>query len=869
MKRIVVFTLCVMLCLTTLFAQQPVKPLRIADTLTPKEKAERNPVILRSELDSLIKAYTPVQLPVEVQKPEPAGKESYGGMILGGLALLVLIAVSGMIVLYRQRNELRRIADSVGAKNLSPGELKNGKTKTGKKNPPPVTAQEQLEELFEAVNRLEKENASLNGVIKEYNGIRHDYDSLRQGVMQAYKVKNYPGYEKTREESSTIRTVLDTEKAVADHAYTRFLKPILTITDANNGVTTLGYNLADQLTSVTDPRTLKTQYQYNGLGDLIKQISPDTGSTSYRYAADGQRSGQTDARNKATDDTLDAAGRVTQRNQAGVITQYSYGAANDPDPTRIGRLVQYTDPSGTTQLGYNLRGQLTRKSISYTTVGSVTATRVLQYQYDDKGRLSGITYPSGLQIGYHYTVDQLDSIQLNGQDLIKQIQWQGPSQRLSSWTWANGQQSQWQYDSNGRISLIKHGDRYSKSYQYDDAGRLLQQNDSLTPVLGQSYQYDKLDRLTQTTRNTTTEQYQYDADSNRSSKTVGSASTAYTYPATNNRLSSAGTTAFTYDAAGNITKGRYSYSYDNGGRLSTVKNGTTTLSSYWYNTLGQRVIQSSNGKPIHYVYDEAGHRIGSYADPATQQISDETVWLGDLPIATVRQDNGQAKAWYLHSDHLATPRQVVDPASNSVLWQWEGEAFGATPPDEDPDHDGKKFIQNLRFPGQWQDRVSGLVYNYYRDYDPELGRYIQSDPIGLKGGINTYGYVGGNPLQLSDPEGLTAACGTIGTLGQPSHETACPSELKEPPKADPSQEKAGERSCQQKCDRFKSISPIAAIIGGIASMMVARGTPAPVTTVAEAGTGGISQQLLSEQNDKAYQFCSKQCKIKQCIFYPD
>ncbi|NLR75753.1 RHS repeat protein [Leeia aquatica] len=533
------------------------------------------------------------------------------------------------------------------------------------------------------------------------------------------------------------------------------LNRLSTITDANNGVTTLGYNLADQLTSVTDPRTLKTQYQYNGLGDLLKQISPDTGSTSYRYAADGQRSGQTDARNKATDDTLDAAGRVTQRNQAGVITQYSYGAANDPDPTRIGRLVQYTDPSGTTQLGYNLRGQLTRKSISYTTVGSVTATRVLQYQYDDKGRLSGITYPSGLQIGYHYTVDQLDSIQLNGQDLIKQIQWQGPSQRLSSWTWANGQPSQWQYDSNGRISLIKHGDRYSKSYQYDDAGRLLQQNDSLTPVLGQSYQYDKLDRLTQTTRNTTTEQYQYDADSNRSSKTVGSASTAYSYPATSNRLSSAGTTAFTYDAAGNITKGRYSYSYDNGGRLSTVKNGSASLTSYLYNTLGQRVIQSSNSKPIHYVYDEAGHRIGSYADPATQQISDETVWLGDLPIATVRQDNGQAKAWYLHSDHLATPRQVVDPAGNSIVWQWEGEAFGATPPDEDPDHDGKKFIQNLRFPGQWQDRVSGLVYNYYRDYDPELGRYIQSDPIGLAGGINTYGYVEGNPLDSIDPLGLS------------------------------------------------------------------------------------------------------------------
>jgi RHS repeat-associated protein len=90
---------------------------------------------------------------------------------------------------------------------------------------------------------------------------------------------------------------------------------------------------------------------------------------------------------------------------------------------------------------------------------------------------------------------------------------------------------------------------------------------------------------------------------------------------------------------------------------------------------------------------------------------------------------------YVHADHLGTPRAITDPATNNKVWEWRNDdAFGRNQPNENPNGQGT-FTFNLRFPGQYADVESGTFYNYFRDYDPTIGRYEQSDPIGLKGAL--------------------------------------------------------------------------------------------------------------------------------------
>ncbi len=149
----------------------------------------------------------------------------------------------------------------------------------------------------------------------------------------------------------------------------------------------------------------------------------------------------------------------------------------------------------------------------------------------------------------------------------------------------------------------------------------------------------------------------------------------------------------------------------------------------------------------------AGRLLGEYT--AAGAALKEYVWLDDTLVAILGAHAGTDHQYVL-TDHLGTPRAVARPDTHAIVWRWSlsTTAFGDHAPLGNPDGDAHTYTLNLRYPGQYFDAESGLHYNYFRDYEPGTGRYVQSDPIGLAGGMNTYSYVSGSPLGRSDQYGL-------------------------------------------------------------------------------------------------------------------
>jgi RHS repeat-associated protein len=236
---------------------------------------------------------------------------------------------------------------------------------------------------------------------------------------------------------------------------------------------------------------------------------------------------------------------------------------------------------------------------------------------------------------------------------------------------------------------------------------------------------------------------------------TGTAASTYSIAPSSNRITGitgALARSYAYDAAGNTTGySTVTASYNNAGRLQTLTNGASTETSV-YNALGQRIrISGGINGTVLYSYDEAGHLLGEYDGTGT--LIEETVWLGDIPVATLRPNGATVAVYYIHSDPLNTPRQVTRPSDNTPMWTWNSDPFGTDAANPSPSGAGI-FAYNLRFPGQVFDGQAGLHYNYFRDYDPAVGRYVESDPIGLNGGVNTYLYARATPLALSDMLGL-------------------------------------------------------------------------------------------------------------------
>jgi len=167
---------------------------------------------------------------------------------------------------------------------------------------------------------------------------------------------------------------------------------------------------------------------------------------------------------------------------------------------------------------------------------------------------------------------------------------------------------------------------------------------------------------------------------------------------------------------------------------------------------GTTLISTRNAPPYSIVWTGVPQGTYTLTAVATDNVG-ATTTSAAVPITV---NAASAQLYYIHSDHLNTPRRVAD-ATGTTVWKWnQQEPFGVNMPDENPSGVGA-FEFPMRFPGQYADKETNLSYNYFRDYDPAMGRYVESDPIGLRGGLNTYSYVDLNPIKLADPAGTSPA----------------------------------------------------------------------------------------------------------------
>ena len=667
--------------------------------------------------------------------------------------------------------------------------------------------------IYDEYSRVVKETTRANKGLSEAQVKEYSYDEF--GRIQSEKLNANWQRLYTHDLEGNLINVVAPDMS-QEFEYDEFNQLVREKSEQGYGVPTLAppsstttrsYYSDGLLKSATDERGVVTSYKYNGFGELIESTSPDKGKETFERNKNGEVVKMVDARGVTSVLVRDGLGRIVQKNMSSAPTPglMSVGQNQtftyDTCPNGVGRLCSVQNYASQQNYAYNFWGEVVEKTIA---PSGTSLVFTVKYQYNQNGVLKSTEYPTG-----RYTsIFQTSSIPQNiTVDYIRMAE--GDPTEYWYWEYVRSSSSPMPFSQEPQSISTPLGETVN---EYDGFGALRKSTTPTSPYLAPVPGVPSLTTLPRTfvydfSRNTVSfgtvtnlnfvysgeykhhykgyltssrlvttfappksvgstsildYRFAYDIGGNRIQQKMEGVSESevnYTYSSTSNRLMSisqysAPPQTFTYDNAGNtITGDGWSYTYDEENRLRRAEKNN--IVNFEYNALGQRIKKDGPNGVEYFVHDEQGRVLGVYDQLG--QAKDEFVWAeGWTPAAVIKGPRQKSQYYAIETDHLAAPLYVKD-RNGKTVWSWDHrEAFGYMAPNEDIDGDGVYFELNLRFPGQWFDKETGLFHNGFRDYNPSTGRYMQSDPLGLEAGFNTYAYVGSNPLRAVDPYGLVS-----------------------------------------------------------------------------------------------------------------
>ena len=546
------------------------------------------------------------------------------------------------------------------------------------------------------------------------------------------------------------------------------------------------YDAAFRLEALVNENGESYRFLYDRNDNLIEEIGLDGKRRRIEHDACGKPRAVVyaagDSESLVVRLERDALGRLTAKHACDRSTAYRYD--------QVGRLLEaqaYSDRSlerivhDNLSLAYSKRGELLSETGH---MGS------LLHAYDERGNRTSTTLPDGRTINrLHYGSGHLHQINIDG-EVISDIERDGLHREVMR---SQGRlASAFGYDPLGRKTWEQtaragaRGTPLRKEWRYDIAGELAEKQHSRHGVT--RYLYDPLGRITLAAQEGQRELFQWDAAANL----VDSAQTGGYIR--HNRVMVFQDKRFEYDDHGRLeTKwsGRHTvqrFVYDGEHRLievDTERDGVRQSTQFEYDAMDRRIRKHDAFGTTHFLWDgmqmlqeQRGAQLATYLyEPRTYKplarIDCHAPLRSRLPAPAANDapsEPGGGEVYYFHNDVSGIPEELT-AASGELVWEARYATWGNTISEtwnQVAPANGTPLPQNLRLQGQYLDRDTGLHYNTFRFYDPDIGRFISPDPIGLNGSVNLQAYAV-NPISWIDPLGWSGTDGSGRPISSPHY----------------------------------------------------------------------------------------------------